>query len=420
MCKIIKIGVIGLGNRGQGLLKNAILPACKEYAAEVSAVLDLKEEHTKAGADIVENETGIRPRLCTDKSEILNDPDICAVIISTSWEQHLSLAIDVMRHGKFAAIEVGGTYAMDNVWQLVHTSEETGMHCMMLENCCYGKREMMVLNMVRQGLFGQVVHCAGGYFHDLREEISGGIETHHYRLRNYINRNCENYPTHELVPIGKILNINNGNRMVSLTSTASCAHGLHDYILDRKGADSPLANTAFAQGDVITTVIHCAQGQSIVITLDTTLPHAYSRGFTVCGTKGRYAEDTDSVFLDHVHNELENKPRELYANAEQYEAEYQHPVWQGYTPQGGHSGMDFLVLCAFFEAVSKGAKPPIDTYDTASYMAISVLSEESILLGGAPVTIPDFTRGKWYMRNDIDFSLKYNLDQPSDYGKLYF
>lgn len=417
---IIKIAVAGLGGRGRSLLKGAILPACRDYAMEVTALLDVYEERAVAAAEIVAQETGNRPRVCTSRSELLSDPTIRAVIISTSWEDHISFAIDAMKSGKYAGIEVGGAYALEDVWKLVYTAEETGQHCMLLENCCYGQRELMVLNMVRQGVFGEIVHCAGGYCHDLREEIANGYDTRHYRLRNYLHRNCENYPTHELVPIGKLLRINNGNRMVSMQSMASAAHGLHEYVLDRKGREDPLAEAAFAQGDVVTTVIKCAGGQTITLTLDTCLPRAYSRGFTVCGTKGRYTEDTDSVFLDHVHNELEFTPKKLLGNAETYEAQYQHPLWKDYAPQGGHGGMDYLVMCAFLEAVRKNTRPPIDTYDTASYMAISVLSEESILKGGAPVVIPDFTRGKWYMRQDIDFSLTFTLDAPGAYQHLYY
>jgi hypothetical protein len=135
-----------------------------------------------------------------------------------------------MKAGKYVGVEVGGAYSVDDCWRLVRTYEETGVPCMLMENCCYGRQELLVLNMVKQGLFGDIVHCQGGYRHDLREEITNGRENRHYRLRNYMNRNCENYPTHELGPIAKILGINRGNRMVSLVSMSSQAKGLHEYI----------------------------------------------------------------------------------------------------------------------------------------------------------------------------------------------
>lgn len=153
------------------------------------------------------------------------------------FESHIPIAIAAMKAGKYVAMEVGGAYSLDDCWELVRTSEETGMPCMLLENCCYGRREMMVLNMVKKGIMGDIIHCSGGYCHDLRQEIANGKENRHYRLRNYLNRNCDNYPTHELGPISKVLNINHGNRMVSLISVASRSQGLHDYIVANKGAD---------------------------------------------------------------------------------------------------------------------------------------------------------------------------------------
>ena len=286
MCQTKRAAVVGFGHRGLGMLKHAILVACEDYPVEVVAVYDTYADRTEQAAQIVLEKTGKEVMKAENYQQILDDPSIDMVIITAAWEAHIDLAIAAMKAGKDVATEVGGAYAIEDCWNLVETYEQTGKHCMMLENCCYGEKELFVMNMVRQGLFGDVVHCTGGYQHDLRGEITGGKETKHYRLRNYLNRNCENYPTHELGPIAKILDINNGNRMVSLTSTASCAKGLHQYVLDTKGTDHPLASVEFAQGDVVTTVIKCAKGQTIVLSLDTSLPRSYSRNFNIRGTKG--------------------------------------------------------------------------------------------------------------------------------------
>ena len=419
MCQTKKAAVIGFGHRGLGMLRHAILPACEDYPVEVAAVYDLFPDRTQEAAKIVLEITGKEILAAESYQQILEDPSIDLVIITAAWEAHIDLAIAAMKAGKDVATEVGGAYALEDCWNLVSTYEQTGKHCMMLENCCYGEKELFVTNMVRQGLFGDVVHCTGGYMHDLRDEITSGKETKHYRLRNYLNRNCENYPTHELGPIAKLLNINNGNRMVSLTATASCAKGLHQYVLDKKGADHPLASQEFAQGDVVTTVIKCAKGETIVLNLDTTLPRSYSRNFNIRGTKGAYFEDTNMVFLDGVHDKHDFNCREIWDNGKEYAKEYAHPLWKDYDPKGGHGGMDYLVVSAFFEAVTQGKKPPIDTYDTAAWMAITPLSEESILKGSAPVMVPDFTRGKWYQRRDIDDTLKYNLDIKEAFTELF-
>jgi len=398
----INVGLVGFGNRGWSLMSNVIVPMT-EKDVNIKGVCDLYEDRARNAAEYVKNNTGCEPFWTTDYHAITSMDDLDAVIIMSAWESHVPVAVSAMKSGKYVGFEVGGVYSLDDCWKLVHASEDTGMPCMLLENCCYGRREMMVLNMVKQGILGDIMGCQGGYCHDLREEISGGFENRHYRLRNYLNRNCENYPTHELGPLAKVLNINNGNRMLSLTSAASRSMGLHEYNITAKGKDSPLADAAFAQGDIVTTTIKCAKGQTITLALDTTLPRAYSRCFTVHGTKGMYAEDTDSIFLDGVHNKFDYNWKKQWGNASQYEEQYDHPLWKEFSKQirGGHDGMDWLVFRAFIESVKSGQQTPIDVYDTAAWMCISALSEESIACGSAPVAVPDFTNGRWLERNDI-------------------
>ena len=403
--KQVKLGIIGMGCRGNGLMQDAILHMDD---VDVLCLCDVYEDRARAGADVVREAKGHTPAFVTDYHALLAMEEINTVIVASAWESHVPIAIAAMRAGKDVAMEVGGAYSLEDCWALVRTQEETGVACMMLENCCYGDTELMVLNMVRQGLFGDVVHCAGGYHHDLREEIAFGIENRHYRHRNYLNRNCENYPTHELGPIAKILNINNGNRMVTLSSFASKAAGMTPYLEAKKPEDAGLS---FMQGDVVTTVIKCARGETIVLTLDTTLPRAYSRGFRVRGTKAAYEDETKSVFLDGIHNEYDFKWREQWGNADAYAKEYEHPIWTNYNKEGvkkGHGGIDWLVLRAFFESVQNGTETPIDVYDTAAWMSISALSEASITCGSVPVAIPDFTGGRWTTVKP-PIASKYNL-----------
>ncbi len=392
------IGFIGLGARGLSLLETVVLPM---KAADVVAVCDPYGDRAQKGADAVKAAGG-NAVLETSYEKVIQNPAVDAVIIASAWESHVDIALHAMRANKAVAMEVGGAYGIEDCWKLVDTYEQTLTPFMFLENCCFGRREMMVLNMVEQGLFGEIVHCAGGYHHDLRREITFGRENRHYRLRNYTHRNAENYPTHELGPIAKILNINHGNRMLSLTSTASKAAGLHTYLQEHKPGDENLKNTVFMQGDVVTTVIKCAHGETITLTLDTTLPRFYSRGFTVRGTKGMYEEATDSVFLDGPQDGaydftwLKNQCQ----NAETYAAQYDHPVWKKYLAdgvQGTHDGMDWLEFKIFFDCLQNKKPMPVDVYDAAAWMAVTALSEQSIALGSMPVAFPDFTRGKWVL-----------------------
>ncbi len=396
--KKIKFAVIGLGARGSQLMNDIFT---KNKRADVVALCDKYEDRVDKANKLVEEELG-HSAFCTQNyKDIFERDDIDAVVISCDWELHIPIAIDVMEHNIPAIMEVSGAYSIEQCWDLVRCWEKTKTPFWFTENCCYGRRELMALNMVEKGLFGEIIHCSGGYHHDLRKEVAFGKENRHYRLKNYINRNCENYPTHEIGPIAKILNINYGNRMVSLTSTASKAAGMHEYILEKKPEDTELVNTKFAQGDIITTVIKCAHGQTITLTLDTTLPHYYSRGFTVRGTKGLYEEFTDSVFIDGKDDKFESEWNQKWGNAKEYEEEYDHPIWKKFVEegvQGGHGGMDWLQYEAIIDFLIEGTDAWIDVYDAATWMCISVLSEKSISMGSMPVEIPDFTNGMWQHR----------------------
>ena len=416
----IKLGIIGLGGRGLGMLKNPIIPMRKD-GIDVVAVCDLLEDRVNKAVNVLLESGAEKPFATTDYNEVLALKELDAVYIAVSWEPHVEVAVAAMKAGKYVGLEVGGAYSLDDCYKLIHTYEETGTEFMFMENCCYGKRELMMLNMVRQGVFGEVVHCNGAYCHDLRKEVTTGLEKKHYRLRNYINRNCENYPTHEIGPIAKILDINNGNRFLSLSSFASSSKGMHSYVVKTKGEEHPLSKVNFAQSDVVTTVIQCAQGQTVRITLETGLPRGYSRGFEVHGTNAVYIEDNDSLFIDgtekHAKNEWKWKP--MWGNAEDYEEQYNHPLWKNGVASDAHGGMDYVVMQAFLYAVKTNSHAPVDVYDAATYMSICVLSEESIAKGGAPVAFPDFTAGRWTERTDIADN-EYTLDKINNGKDLYY
>lgn len=437
---MLKIGYIGMGNRGTSMLKNIL--DCFSDKVEITAVCDLFEDRVQRGIDLVKEKTGKTPVGTTNSDDVMK-MDIDAVMVMAAWEAHIPLAVAAMKAGKRVAMEVAGAYSLDDCFRLVRTSEETGIGCMLLENCCYGKTELAVLNMVREGLFGEVVHCSGGYFHDLRTEVAIGPITKHYRNRNYYSRNCENYPTHELGPIAKVLDINRGNRMVSLVSVSSKARGLKEYAdahgkILRNKLDNGETTVSYygreyafneevyndyakansrevKQGDIVNTIITCADGSTILLTLDTTLPRAYSRGFTVRGTKGMYMEDNNSIYLEG-NAEMEKSHfswQKHWNNAGEYIEKYKHSVWQKYgeaAASSGHDGIDYMVLAAFFEALEKNKPFPIDVYDAAAWMSITCLSEQSIAMGGAPVAIPDFTGGKWAMYKKEDHGLDFALD----------
>jgi len=412
----IGIGFIGYGLRGPGVMECFL----KMDDVDIIAVCDRFPERCQKAADRVKEVKGNTPILTDNYKDMLKMDNIDAIVNAGAWADHTQVAIDTMEAGKAIAFEVGGAYSIDECWELVKAQERTKMHCMMLENCCYAKLEMAIMNMAKQGVFGKVVHCDGGYCHDLRKSMVKGHENdHHYRLANYMHRNSDCYPTHALGPIIKILNINRGNKMLSLTSMASCSGGLNEHIKSEYGEGHSLANYNFAQGDIVTTTIKCVNGETITLRLDTSLPRAYSRRFEVHGTKGLFMEDGNMVYLQNEHADMREKPKELYNNADGYVEKYMHPLWkdeekaengEAVNMNTGHGGTDDKVCRAFIDSVKYDMPTPIDVYDSVALMCITALSEESIAKGGAPVLVPDFTNGKYLTRKPLSLEdNKWNL-----------
>jgi len=396
----VKIGIIGLGPRTEVLLVS--LFTFRDI--EIVALCDLSEPAIEKIQGVFAANGRPSPPIYRDYRELLQRPDLEAVLVATSWSAHLPIAADAMRAGKYAAIEVGGASSIEEVWQLVHASEQTGAQCMMLENICYARTELMILKMVRQGLFGELIHCSGGYEHDLRETIAVGVERGFERSMHNRYRNGDLYPTHALGPLAKMLNINRGNRLVSLTSTASKSLGNGLYAQEHYGRGTPYGDIVFNKGDVVTTVIKCAGGETITLTHSVSLPRPYSRNCRVQGTKGIWLEDAKGIYIDGLSPTIvkidpAGNPytTHQWSQVDSFYDRYEHPIWKDYkdNPIGGHDGADCLALLAFLDAVRNKAVTPIDVYDCADWMAVTCLSEQSIALGSMPVAFPDFTNGKW-------------------------
>ncbi|MBE6565162.1 MAG: Gfo/Idh/MocA family oxidoreductase [Ruminococcaceae bacterium] len=397
---MINACVVGLGNRGYDLLKKVLL---KISSLNIVAVCDLYEDRIQRAIELV-REAGQDAKGFTDYKEALAVDIVDAVFVFSDWSTHTEIAVYAMKKGIAVASEVGCEYSLENCYELVRVQEETGTPYMFVENCCWGKAELLATAMARKGKFGTVVHCSGSYSHDLRDEIAYGHVNRHYRFDNYLNRCCDNYPTHDLGPIAKLLDINRGNRILTVSSFATKAVGLKDYIKERDDATEEMKNADFKQGDVIITILTCANGETIMLRLDTTLPRSYTRDFTVRGTKGMFMQDTNSVFLDgekHTYWDMYDYYIDNLNNAKKYEEEYLPSIWKNITDEemkAGHGGMDWFCYKAFTDALINKTEMPVDVYDAATWQAVSVLSEISIQQGGAPQAMPDFTNGKWYKR----------------------
>ena len=408
--RTVGIGLIGLGARAETLLAGIM----KMNGIKVVSICDIKQERIEKILDIFRSNSQPLPKTFLNFHDLLKDQETEAVFISTSWNSHIPVAQECLKEGKYAGIEVGGAASAEELWGLVHASESTGAHCMMLENCCYGRNELMALNLARQGLFGELVYCECGYEHDLCDDISMDLENRFERAVHNQHRNGDLYPTHGIGPIAKILRINRGNRFLTISSHATKACGL---AADRKKKGLP--DVHFNNGDVITSIIHCANGENITVTHGVSLPRPYSRDCRVQGTKGIWLENANGIYLEGISQKKENidaAGNPYYSHywdpVESFYEKYDHPIWKDYKNNvvGGHNGIDALAMYAFLDAVRRKVKPPIDVYDCAAWMSITYLSEQSIALGGMPVPFPDFTSGKWVDRS-MEPSSIWSLDE---------
>ena len=392
--KPVRIGVVGVGGRGTGLLGNLLGMAGLEFPA----LCDINEAHLARAQDMVVQAGHAKPEgYSRDEhvyEEMMTRDDLDAVIIATYWQWHAPMAVCAMKHGKYAGVEVPCAITMQECWDLVNTSEETGAPCMMLENWSFRRDNLAVLDMIRQGLLGEIVHCHCAHSHDCIDHwffFSDGRDR--WPAEFLIKYNRDQYPTHSLGPVLSWMDINCGDNFAYATSTASASKGINAYFARKFGPDHPGAKRTYAQGDIVTTVVKTHMGKTIVINYDMQLPRPYDNRWLIQGTLGLYNEQRNAVYTtgrSPQHHQWEPFPP--------YQDEFDHPWWKAMTAGGGHGGTDTLELKLFVEAVRNRTQTPIDVYDSVVMSSIIPLSEQSIANGSAPVECPDFTRGKWKTR----------------------
>jgi hypothetical protein len=417
----VRVGLIGVGLRGQ---EHVRLMAQRDDV-EIVAMADPDKSMMATSQEIIAK-AGKKKAIeyangNYDYKNLLNRKDIDAVIIATPWEWHAPQTIDAIHAGKIPGVEVCGAIKLQDCWDIVNASEKAGIPVMVLENVCYRRDVMSVLNMVRNGLFGEILHLQGGYEHDLRGvKFNDGITPYNsgvefgekamseakWRTLHSLKRNGELYPTHGLGPVATMIDINRGNRLTKLSSVATKSRGLHKYIVEhpKGGENHPNAKVKFKLGDIVTTQIQTANGETIVLTHDTNSPRPYNLGFRVQGTSGLW-QDTHAGEWNAgmVYIEGKSKPHQ-WDNSEKWLKEYDHPLWKKYEKDAegaGHGGMDWFVDNAFIESIKRKTEFPLDVYDLATWYAITPLSEKSIAEGGSLQVIPDFTKGKWQTRKPI-------------------
>ncbi|MCF7568605.1 Gfo/Idh/MocA family oxidoreductase [Sabulilitoribacter arenilitoris] len=403
----VRVAIIGVGARGRG---HATRLATIE-GTEIVAISDLYEDLANKSADkCKEIGKGSRHKKIAvyhgaeDKWKLMLDevkPD--AVFIATNWNNHAPMAIEAMKKGAHAFVEVPLAVTLEEMWDIVITSEQTQKHCMMMENVNYGREELLYLNMCRQGVIGDLLHAEAAYIHELRGQMNQQERgTGSWRTPHYAHRNGNLYPTHGLGPVAQYMNLARGeDNFSSLVSFSTPALGRKQYAEKNYDKDHKWNKLDYKGGDMNTSIIKTTLGRTIMIQWDETSPRPYSRHNLVQGTKGTLAGFPTRVALDGGVEGI-TKDHHSWAQGDQLEKiyeKYEHPLYlrlgELSKKMGGHGGMDFMMLYRIVECLRNGEPLDQNVYEGCHWSAVAPLSEQSVALGGAPQAFPDFTRGKW-------------------------
>jgi predicted dehydrogenase len=397
-----RIGMVGVGSRGTGLLHNML----KFPGVQVLAVCDINPTHAARAQDIVQKATGVRPELYTEGErhweKLVQRDDLDAVLTATPWEWHTPVMVGAMKAGKYAATEVPAAITIEECWDLVRTSEETGMPCMMLENVCYFQDALTLLRMVREGVFGNLLHAEVGYQHDCRFLMFTNDGELTWRGQHSADKDGNLYPTHPIGPVAQWMNINRGDRFTRISSTSTKSAGLNEYAAKKFGADHPLAKRDYALGDVNTCLLQTENGLTVTLYFDMSTPRPYDLILRLQGTKGIHMGGAKG----NIYLEGRSPKAHSYEPFAPYMEQYPHPLWTALQEQakkhGGHGGSDYVMMYDVIKAIKNRTPFPQDVYDAATWSAIFPLSIDSVAKNGALLDFPDFTQGKWKDRPPID------------------
>jgi len=394
---VVRVGFIGVGERGVGAVKHF----CHLDGVEIKAICDTHEAVVDRAVKIVVDKGFKKPDTYGkddhDYLRMLERQDIDIVIISTPWKWHTPMAVATMESGKHAFVEVPAAVTVEEAWQLVNTSERTQKNCMMLENVCYGRDELMVLNMVRQGIFGELLHGEAAYIHELRWQMKEiDHKTGSWRTPWHAAVDGNLYPTHGLGPVSQYMNINRGDRFDYITSMSSPSLGRAAYAKKEFPADHGRNKLNYVAGDMNTSIIKTVKGRSIMVQHDTTTPRPYSRHNLIQGTNGVFAGFPNRIALEQGGSKSYHEWD--YDMADWYN-KYDHPLWQKMGAEaernGGHGGMDFLMFWRIVFCLRNGEPLDQDVYDAAAWSAVFPLSVDSVADRSNSKDFPDFTRGLW-------------------------
>ncbi|NOT08565.1 MAG: Gfo/Idh/MocA family oxidoreductase [Gemmatimonadales bacterium] len=389
----VRIGFVGVGGQGSGHVENLLTLDGVEIAALCDIVPEKVAAWQKKIRELGRPEPAAYTRGPRDFERMCAELDLDLVFNATPWEWHVPISLAAMRHGKHAASEVPLAYTVDDCWALVEAAEKYRKHCVMMENCCYDRLELLAFHLARKGVLGELLHAECGYNHDLRAIKFSTDGEGLWRRAHATKRNGNLYTTHGLGPVAQAMNINRGNQFDYLVSLSTPSRGLQLYQAEHLPADDPRRRERYVLGDVNLSLIRTAQGQTIYLTHDTNLPRPYSRKYTLQGTRGIVEGYPRRVYVEGV-----SKAEHRWDPVEPWFESHDHPFWKSEKVRQagvGHGGMDWLEDWRLINCLREGQPTDQNVYDGAAWSVVGPLSEWSVANGSRPVKVPDFTRGRW-------------------------
>lgn len=404
----VRVALIGVGARGSGHVGDLL----RLDGVEIKAICDTDQSY--ANRAVARCRTAGRPepdvysKSASDYRRMLERDDIDVVVISTPWEWHVPMCVDTMNAGKHALVEVPAALTVEGCWELVDAAESNQRYCMMLENVCYGREELLVLNMCRQGVFGELLHGEAAYIHDLRWQMHEIVRgTGSWRTLQYTMRNGNLYPTHGLGPICQYMNINRGDRLDFMSSVSSPSMARAEYAAENFPHDSIRRKHKFVCGDINTSIARTVNGKTMMIQWDEQLPRPYTRHNLIQGTKGVWGGFPNRIVVEGDSRSTERW--EQGADLNRWFERYEHPLWTKIGEEarrvGGHGGMDFVMWWRLIYCLRNGIALDQDVYDAAVWSVVTPLSEWSVANRGQSIDFPDFTRGKWKTMKPLEIQV---------------
>ncbi|MGQ0766906.1 MAG: Gfo/Idh/MocA family protein [Gemmatimonadota bacterium] len=388
----VRIAIVGTGLRGRSVL-HELLGVGNVRITALADIVPTKVDMAIArmrGAghsyDVARYDSGER-----GFETLVARDDIDIVYTATPWEWHVPVCLAAMRAGKHAATEVPAALTTADCWKLVDTSEQTRRHCIMLENCNYGYNELLVLNMVRAGMFGELKHGGAAYNHDLREILFENRDEGLWRRAHHLRINGNLYPTHGLGPVAFYMDINRGDRFDYLVSMSTPEMGLTKWRTDHP-SEAGKRGEKYVTGDLNVSLVRTASGRTIRLEHDVSSPRPYSRINSIQGSLGIFEDYPPRIYVDG------SAPSHRWQSIDGYRERFEHHLWRELGEKarsGGHGGMDFVMAWQLVNWFRTGSAPDMDVYDAAAWSVPVDLTAQSVSRGSQPVRFPDFTRGGW-------------------------